>query len=226
MIKHNGGGSLYQGPTYSRLVALVAIGVQQGQFAFKPSCNYICIWWSLTTGCYWRCEQYNAITLLLQWMQVAFCRNMACFVSGKALDDGSGQWWCWQPCHLAGGGWLSATFALLAWRYQGESTLGNNQNSVTREDWESEVWLELMTLYSAQVCGNIYNYTFYALNGVSIDPGMRLLMDLWWRNVSYPVEQPGRWVCSCFASTHLVKSRWKDRYCFVYVLISGVQYVW
>ena len=35
MIKHNGGGSLYQGPTYSRLVALVAIGVRQGQFAFN-----------------------------------------------------------------------------------------------------------------------------------------------------------------------------------------------
>ena len=46
-------------------------------------------------------------------------------------------------------------------------------------------------------------YTFSTLNGDTIDPSRRLVLDLWRRNVSYPVEQPGRWVCSCFASIHL-----------------------
>ena len=54
--------------------------------------------------------------------------------------------------------------------------------------------------YSVQVCGK---YTFATLDGVAIDPGGSLILDLWRRNVACPVEQPGRWVCSCFASTHV-----------------------
>ena len=65
--------------------------------------------------------------------------------------------------------------------------------------------LELMSLIMTLTLTlwQFIQLTFSALNGATIDPGRRLIMDLWRWDVSYPVEQPGRWVCSCFVSINL-----------------------
>ena len=74
-----------------------------------------------------------------------------------------------------------------------------------RSDWGGASGEDLVEQSAEEVaCSNPrLQYTFSTLNGVTIDPGWRLVLDLWRRNVSYPVEQPGRWVCSCFVSINL-----------------------